>query len=219
MNLTEIILKNGLMILPIFIVLVLVILIVVEKFIVIKKSKVNVGSFTIKIRGLLKRKEINEAINYCTEERSAVANILKRGLRKYKFGRKRIVEAFETASKLEILKLEKNLSPLATLSKLAPLIGFLGTIVSLTFGYFKLQEAQAAIDLTNFNNEIIGAAASSIMGIIVGIIALVSYNVLVSAIKKIVFEMEMVATEVIDVLDDSVAYFADTDITDEEVEK
>ncbi|MEW6653480.1 MAG: MotA/TolQ/ExbB proton channel family protein [Bacteroidota bacterium] len=216
---TEIIMKSGFMFLPILIALVLVILIVIEKYSVLKKSKVNVGSFTIKIRGLLKRKEINEAINYCIEEKSPVANILKRGLRKSKLSRKRIVEAFEIASKLEILKLEKNLSALAALSKLTPLLGFLGTVISLTFAYFKLQEAQAAIDLASFNNEIIGASASSVFGIIVGIIALIFYNIFAATIKKFVFEMEMVAAEIIDVLDDTVPGFADDNVTDEEVEE
>lgn len=218
MNLTEIIFKNGFMILPILICLILVILIVLEKFIVLKKSKVNVGSFTIKIRGFLKRKEIAEAINYCTEEKTPVANIIKRGLRKSKFGRRRIVEAFEIASKLEILKLEKNLFFLATLSKLTPLLGFLGTLISLLFAYFKLQDTQTVLNLSSFNNEIVGASASSIFGIVVGIITIIFYNYFTAVIKKSVFEMEMVASEVIDVLDESIPSFADDDAPEEEVE-
>ncbi|KAF0139470.1 MAG: MotA/TolQ/ExbB proton channel [Stygiobacter sp.] len=211
MNLTEMLLKNGFMILPIIICLAVSILLIVEKYIVLKKSKVNVASFTIKIRGILKRKEFAEAINYCTEEKSPVANILKRGLRKNKFGRKRMIETFEIASKLEIMKLEKGLPTLATLSKLTPLLGFLGTIISLTFAYFKLQDQQPNPDLTNFNNEIYGALISSALGIIVGIFSLIFYNQIVATVKKIVFEMEMVATEIIDVLDESIPSFADAE--------
>src|SRR3989339_596620 len=190
MNLTEMLLKNGFMILPILICLTVSILLIVEKYIVLKKSKVNVASFTIKIRGILKRKEFAEAINYCTEEKSPLANILKRGLRKNKFGRKRMIETFEIASKLEIMKLEKGLPTLA---------------------YFKLQEQQPNPDLTNFNNEIYGALISSALGIIVGIFSLIFYNQIVATVKKIVFEMEMVATEIIDVLDESIPSFADAE--------
>ncbi len=219
MNLSENILKNWFMLLPIVICLVFVILIIIEKYLVLQKSKVNVGSFTIKLRGLIKRKEITEAINYCTEEKSPIANILKKGLRKFKYGRNRIIEAFEIASKLEILKLEKNLSTLATLSKLTPLLGFLGAIVSLAFAYFKLQDTQIAVDLSILNNEIIGATVTSVSGILVGIIALVFHNIFVSTIKKSVFELEMVATEVIDVLDDTIPEFADINESDKEFEE
>jgi len=219
MNLTEIFLKNGLMLIPIFICLVFVVIIILEKIIVLKKSKVNVGSFTIKIRGLIKRKEINDALNYCTEEKSPVANILKRGLRKFKFGRNRIIEGFELASKLEILKLEKNLSVLAALSKLTPFLGFLGTIISLTFAYLKLLETKQNIELIDFSNEILGASFSSVLGIVVGIIALVFHNYFSALIKKIVFEMEMIATEVIDVLDETQSNFAAVVETEEEIEE
>lgn len=219
MNLSENIMKNWVMLLPIVICLVFVILIIIEKYLVLQKSKVNVGSFTIKLRGLIKRKEITEAINYCTEEKSPIANILKKGLRKFKYGRNRIIEAFEIASKLEILKLEKNLSTLATLSKLTPFLGFLGAIVSLAFAYFKLQDTQIAVDLSILNNEIISAAVTSVSGILVGIIALVFHNIFVSTIKKSVFELEMVATEVIDVLDDTIPEFADINESDKEFEE
>lgn len=210
------ILKNGLMILPIILCFIAAILIIIEKYVVLKKSKVNVGSFTIKIRGILKRKEFADAINYCTEEKTPIANILKRGLRKNKFGRKRIIEAFETAAKLEVLKLEKGLSVLATLSKVTPMLGFLGTIISLAFAYFQLQEQHANIDLANFNNQIYGAMISAAFGILVGIFMLIFHNQFITVVKKTVFEMEMVATEVIDVLDDSVPGFADVDETNEE---
>lgn len=219
MNLTEMLLKNGFMILPIIACLVLAILVIVEKYVVLKKSKVNVASFTIKVRGILKRKEFAEAINYCTEEKSPVANILKRGLRKNKFGRKRMIEAFEIASKLEIMKLEKGLPTLATLSKLAPLLGFLGTILSLMLAYFKLQDQQPTFDLPNFNNEIYGALISSALGIIVGIFSLIFFNQIAAIVKKIVFEMEMIATEIIDVLDESVPSFADADVDVDEFDE
>jgi biopolymer transport protein ExbB len=118
-----------------------------------------------------------------------------------------MVESFEIAAKLEILKLEKGLATLATLSKTTPMLGFLGTLISLTFAYLKLQEQQTGIIPANFGNEIYGALISSAFGIIVGILALVFYNRIVGAVKKTVFEMEMVATEIIDVLDETIPNF------------
>lgn len=219
MNLSEIILKNWFMLFPIVICLVFVILIIIEKYLVLRKSKVNVGSFAIKLRGFIKRNEIPDAINYCTEEKSPIANILKRGLRKFKFGRNRIIEGFELAAKLEILKLEKNLSTLATLSKLTPLLGFLGSIISLSFAYLKLQDTQLAVNTASFNYEILGAAFTSVSGILVGILALVFHNIFISTIRKSVFELEMVATEVIDVLDDTIPEFTDSNESEEEFEE
>lgn len=218
MNLIELLYKNGFMILPILFCFFVAIFVIVEKYIVLAKSKVNVASFTIKIRGILKRKEFNDAINYCTEEKSPVANILKRGLRKNKLGRTRMIEAFESAAKLEILKLEKGLTTLATFSKLMPLLGLLGAVISLTFAYMKLQEQKSSFDLAILNNEVYGAIFSTGLGIIVGIIAAVSYNYFTSTIKRTIAEMEVVATEIIDVLDDSIPYFAETEINERETE-
>lgn len=218
MNLIELLYKNGFMILPILFCFFVAVFVIVEKYIVLAKSKVNVASFTIKIRGILKRKEFNDAINYCTEEKSPVANILKRGLRKNKLGRTRMIEAFESAAKLEILKLEKGLTTLATFSKLTPLLGLLGAVISLTFAYLKLQEQKSSFDLTILNNEVYGAIFSTGLGIIVGVITLVFYNYFASTIKRTVAEMEVVATEIIDVLDDSIPYFAETEIDERETE-
>lgn len=218
MNLIELLYKNGFMILPILFCFFVAVFVIVEKYIVLAKSKVNVASFTIKIRGILKRKEFSDAINYCTEEKSPVANILKRGLRKNKLGRTRMIEAFESAAKLEILKLEKGLTTLATFSKLTPLLGLLGAVISLTFAYLKLQEQKSSFDLTILNNEVYGAIFSTGLGIIVGVITLVFYNYFASTIKRTVAEMEVVATEIIDVLDDSIPYFAETEIDERETE-
>lgn len=218
MNLIELLYKNGFMILPILFCFFVAVFVIVEKYIVLAKSKVNVASFTIKIRGILKRKEFSDAINYCTEEKSPVANILKRGLRKNKLGRTRMIEAFESAAKLEILKLEKGLTTLATFSKLTPLLGLLGAVISLTFAYLKLQEQKSSFDLTILNNEVYGAIFSTGLGIIVGVITMVFYNYFASTIKRTVAEMEIVATEIIDVLDDSIPYFAETEIDERENE-
>ncbi len=218
MNLIELLYKNGFMILPILFCFFAAIFLIVEKYIVLAKSKVNVASFTIKIRGILKRKEFSDAINYCTEEKSPVANILKRGLRKNKLGRTRMIEAFESAAKLEILKLEKGLTTLATFSKLAPLLGLLGAITSLTFAYLNLQEQKSVFDLSLLNSEVYGAIISTTLGIIVGIFTMVLYNYFSSTIKRTVAEMEVVATEIIDVLDDSIPYFAETEIDERETE-
>ena len=116
MSLFSIIIKGGWLLIPIFIASVIAVAIIIDRYIVINRSRLNVPSFLVKIRGLLKRGDMQSAIEYCMEEKSPAANIVKKGLKKYNLGHERVREAIESAGKQEISKLEKGLSILATIS-------------------------------------------------------------------------------------------------------
>ncbi|MBI5809101.1 MAG: MotA/TolQ/ExbB proton channel family protein [Ignavibacteriales bacterium] len=215
MNLIEMFFKGGIVMWPILLSSIIAVAITIEKFLSIKKSKVNVGAFTIKIRGILKKKDIAGAINYCMEEKSPISNIIRRGLKKYKFGRKRVIEAIEAAGKIEISKMEKGLSTLATIAGAAPMLGFLGTVTGMISAFMKIQELQGSASPADLAGGIWEALITTAFGLFVGIPALALYNYFLSLVNKNVLDMERIATEILDVLDDTEKEFSEDDEIEE----
>jgi len=209
MNLIQMFLKGGLVMWPILACSIIGLAIAIEKFLVIKKAKINVPAFSIKIRGILKRKDLTGAINYCMEEKSPISNIIRRGLKKHKFGRKRVIESIESAGKQEISKLEKGLATLATVAGAAPMLGFLGTVTGMIAAFMKIQELQGSASPADLASGIWEALLTTAFGLFVGIPALAIYNYFVSLISKIVLDMERVATDILDVLDKTDKDFSD----------
>ena len=214
MKLIEMFLKGGLVMWPILLCSIIAVAIAIEKFLIIRKSKINVPAFSIKIRGILKKKDVADAMGYCMEEKSPISNIIRRGLKKIKFGRRRVLEAIEIAGKQEISKLEKRLSTLATVAGAAPMLGFLGTVTGMIGAFMKIQELQGSASPADLASGIWEALITTAFGLFVGIPALALYNYFVSLIKKIILDMERVATDVLDVLDETEKDFSD----DEEFE-
>jgi len=202
MNLLEIVLKGGWIMLFIFIASIITITIIIDRYRVIRKSRSNVPAFLVKIRGLLKRNDINGALNVCMEERTPTANIVKKGLKKIKFGHERVKEAIESAGKQEINKLEKGLSVLATIAGVAPLLGFLGTVTGMITAFMRIEDLQGAANPSDLAGGIWEALLTTAFGLVVGIIAYTFYNYLVGAINKFVLDMEIVSNDVVDIVEE-----------------
>lgn len=202
MSLLSIVLKGGWIMLFIFIASIIAVAIIIDRFLVIKKSKSNIPQFLVKIRGLLKKKDIDGALTYCMEEKTPAANIVKKGLKKYHFGHERVKEAIESAGKQEITKLEKGLSILATISGVAPLLGFLGTVTGMISAFMRIEDLQGSANPSDLAGGIWEALLTTAFGLAVGIIAYSFYNYLVNSINKLVLDMEIVSSDVVDIVEE-----------------
>jgi len=203
MDLLSIFMKGGWIMYFILICSIIALAVIIEKFIILRKAKVNVPAFLVKIRAMLKKKDIEGAINFCLQERTPVSNIVRKGLKKFRFGHQRVVEAIESAGRQEIGKLEKGLSILATISGIAPLLGFLGTVTGMIGAFMKIQELQGSANPADLAGGIWEALITTAFGLIVGIPALAFYNYFVSAINKLVMDIELITNDIIDLLDDT----------------
>lgn len=200
MNLFEIFLKGGYIMWFILISSIVGLAVVIDRFIVLRKAKINVPAFMVRIRGFIKKKDISGAISYCMQEKSPVANIVRKGLKKYKYGHDRVKDAIENAGSQEISKLEKSLPVLASVAGIAPLLGFLGTVTGMIQAFMTIQDLAGAANPSDLAGGIWEALITTAFGLIVGIPALALYNYFLSSVKKLVGEMETVANDVIDVI-------------------
>ena len=108
---------------------------IVYKLVIFRRVRMNVNEFIAKVRSALLKGNVKGAIQVCEESRSPVASITKSALLKYGQPRESIEKAVENAAIHEVAYLEKFLSVLATIANIAPLLGFLGTVVGMILSF------------------------------------------------------------------------------------
>ena len=111
-----------------------------------------------------------------------------------------ISAAVENVGKLELYKLEKNLSSLATIAGAAPMIGFLGTVMGMINTFHQMYTAGNSVEIDQLSGGIMQAMVTTAAGLVIGIIAYVGYNVLVAKVEKVVYKMEATTIGFMDLL-------------------
>ncbi|MFA6597184.1 MAG: MotA/TolQ/ExbB proton channel family protein [Ignavibacteriaceae bacterium] len=203
MDLLTMFFKGGVIMYPILLSSIIGVAIIIDKFIVLHKSKVNVVAFMIKLRSLLKKNDIAGAIAFCNNEKTPAANIIKKGLKKIRFGHQRVKDALEDAGRQEITKLEKGLSTLGTVSGIAPMLGFLGTVTGMVSAFQTIQDLMGAANPSDLAGGIWEALITTVFGLVVGIPALAFYNYFTEKIKKLVADIEVISSDLIDIVEES----------------
>ena len=215
MNFFEIFLKGGVVMWLILASSVIGLSVVFDRFLFLRKAKINVPAFMVRLRGLIKKKDISGAVSVCMEEKSPIANIVRKGLKKYKYGHDRVKDAIENAGTQEIIKLESGLSILATVAGIAPLLGFLGTVTGMITAFMTIEDLAGSANPSDLAGGIWEALITTAFGLIVGIFALAFYNYFLSSVKRLVGDMETVANDVVDTIQD---ISENKNITEEELE-
>jgi len=203
MDLLTMFLKGGVIMYPILLSSIIAVAVIIDKFIMLHRSKVNVAAFMIKLRGLLKKRDIAGAIAFCNGEKTPAANIIKKGLKKIRFGHQRVKEALEDAGRQEITRLEKGLSTLATVSGIAPMLGFLGTVTGMVTAFQTIQDLMGAANPSDLAGGIWEALITTVFGLVVGIPALAFYNYFTERIKKLIAEIEVISSDLMDIVEET----------------
>jgi biopolymer transport protein ExbB len=198
MNLLELFLRGGVVMWPILLCSLIAGVVIIEKFIVLSKAKVDPGQLMLKIRSALSRNDLVGAVNACSQVKAPIASILKKGIIKYKDGHAAIKEAIEAAGKEEVFHLEKRLGLLANMAGLAPMLGFLGTVTGMIAAFRVIEQMGGNVNPSNLAGGIWEAMLTTAFGLIVGIPALGFYNYFVGKVNKFVFEIEQSAEEFLD---------------------
>jgi biopolymer transport protein ExbB len=156
----------------------------------------------VRLRGFIKNKDMSGAASFCMQEKSPIANMVRKGLKKFGLGHARVKEAIENAGRQEIGKLEKGLSILATIAGVAPLIGFLGTVTGMIQAFMTIEDLAGAANPSDLAGGIWEALTTTAFGLIVGIPAFAFYNYFLNSVKRFVADMETVANDVVDTMQD-----------------
>jgi len=175
----------------------------IERLLAINAASKIDANFMNNIKLNLMNGKISEAKMLCAQTNSPVARLIEKGI--FRIGKplEDINTAIENTGKLEIYKLEKNVSLLATISGAGPMTGFLGTVVGMVISFQKMAESGSnKIEMSTLSEGIYTAMMTTVVGLIVGIIAYVGYNHLVTKTDKVVNQMEANVVEFLDLLND-----------------
>ena len=166
-------------------------------------SKIDVN-FMNNIKMNILNGKLDAAKMLCAQTNSPVARLTEKGISRIGKPLEDINTAIENAGKLEIYKLEKNVSMLATISGAGPMIGFLGTVIGMILAFHKMASGGGQIEVGALAEGIYTAMTTTVVGLVVGIIAYVGYNHLVVKTNKVVNQMEANAVDFLDLLNEPV---------------
>ncbi|MGP1479355.1 MAG: MotA/TolQ/ExbB proton channel family protein [Capnocytophaga sp.] len=193
---------NVIIISVLFVMLGVALYIYFERLFAIKAASEVDKTFMFKIRDCIASGRLDAAKMICVQTNTPVARLIEKGVSRIGKPLEDINKAIENAGTLEVYQLEKNTAILATIAGAGPMIGFLGTVVGMIMSFHEMASAGGQAEMGALAGGIYTAMATTVAGLIVGIIAYVGYNHLVVKTDKIVHLMEANAVEFLDLLNE-----------------
>lgn len=175
-----------------------------ERFFTIRAATKTDSDFMNKIRDHVSHGKIESAKVLCAQVNSPAARLVEKGISRIGKPLEDINTAIENAGRLEIYKLEKNVSVLATIAGAAPMLGFLGTVIGMIVAIHQIANAGGQLDIKMLSDGLYTAMTTTVAGLVVGIIAYIQYNHLVVRTDKVMYEMEAKSVEFLDLLNEPV---------------
>ena len=201
--------KGGLFMWPILFLGVLASGVIIERYRSLKMLTSDSGTIRADVQQLLREDRIEEAMKLCDSSQGPVPAILSAGLRKFLVLRRlnyepakieeQVVKAMDDYGVHVVAALEKHLPVLATVSSVAPMLGFLGTVAGMVTSF---EEIVAKMGETNIVEAAAGGISVALLttafGLVIGIPAFMAYNYFSSVINRFVLEIEESATDLIE---------------------
>lgn len=184
------------------ILLLMVVFIYFERLFAIRAALKISPDFMPQIRTFVLSGKLDGAQQRCMAENVPVARLISKGLSRIGRPLEDISATIENAGRLEVYKLEKNVSILATIAGAAPMLGFLGTVIGMILSIFEISNAGGNIDMQLLANGLYTAMTTTVAGLIVGILGYITYNHLVVKTNKAVYQMESTTLEFLDLLNE-----------------
>jgi biopolymer transport protein ExbB len=200
LSLLDTIVMGGWVLIPIFLLSFLAIYIFVERLITVHRAATDPDSVTRQIRSYVQGGDVRGAIAYCESQKAPITRILKKGLERLGRPISEIQDAVHAAGKHEAFELEKRTDVLASIAGIAPMLGFFGTVTGMIRAFQEIQNLQGNVNPSVLAGGIWEALLTTAVGLAVGIVALFFYNYLIGRIKRLVNDMELSATDFIDLL-------------------
>jgi biopolymer transport protein ExbB len=201
LSLLDLIMKGGMLMIPIGILSLISIYVLIERFAAIRKAGKSDSTLMQQIKEHLRSGNIDAAKNLCKAQNTAVASIMEKGVSRIGKPIREIESSMESVGKLEISKMEKGLSVLGIIAGIAPMFGFIGTISGVIKIFYNISLADN-ISIGLISGGLYEKMITSAAGLIVGVFSFVSYHYLNMMIDRITFKMEAHSVEFLDILQD-----------------
>ena len=199
LSLLDLIVKGGPIMIPMGILSVLTIYFFFERFITIKKAAKLENNFMNNIKDYIHNGNMDAAKALCKNSTAPAARMVEKGITRIGKPIKEIEEAMESVGKLEINRLEKNLSVLSLIGRIGPIFGFIGTIAGVIKIFYDISLTDN-ISIGVISTGLYQKMITSASGLVVGLLAFIGYYILNSMLDKTINKMEIASVEFMDML-------------------
>lgn len=171
-----------------------------EKLWSLRRGRILPKNLPIEVEDLVRRNKVSEAVTACKKDESPLARVIQAGLENAGRSRERIKEIVIEVGQRETTELERYMNLLNTTISVAPMLGFLGTVL----GMVQLFTSVAAVgEVTNIGmiaDGIYKALYTTIAGLTVAIPATIFYRYLISRIDRLILGMEEISLRIVDLI-------------------
>ena len=168
-----------------------------ERLFNLHRAQIKADDFLKGIYNVLRQRNYVEAVSICDETPGPVAHIVRAAILHHDEEVERIRQAIEETGFVEVPRLERHLGLLATLAKLAPLIGLLGTVLGMMRALMTAEQKAPLVQSGDLMAGMWQALICTAAGLVVAILAYAGYNLLVTRVESIVLDMEKISGDMI----------------------
>jgi biopolymer transport protein ExbB len=198
-SLIDLLTLGGWIMIPLAILFLATIFVFFERWIAIQRASKIDGNFMNIVRDHIMNGNVTAARSYAKNTNNPVARIIDKGIQRIGKPIDSIEKSMENVGKLELYNMERNLSVLSLIAGIAPMFGFLGTIIGM-FQLFYSLAAGGDFNIQTMANGIYTKMITSATGLIIGLLAYVAHNFLSTQVDKTANKMESSSSEFIDIL-------------------
>ena len=202
-SLFSLLMKGGPLMIPLFLLFAAAVFFFFERLLVIRKASQQGENFMNQIKDLVVNGNINGARSLARSAENPVARIIEKGIQRIGKPIDAIEKSMDNVGKVEIYKLEKNLGVLAIIARIAPLFGFVGTIIGLVM-LLKDFATIANPSISQIADAMYVKLITSATGLIIGMLAYLGYSYLDTQVSKTANKMEIASNDFIDLLQEPV---------------
>jgi biopolymer transport protein ExbB len=199
MSFMEIIMKGGIIMIPIGMISIIAIYVFIERYLTIKRKVSTDVNFMNNIHDFILRGQTDSALTLCRRTTKPIARMIEKGISTLGRPIKEVEESIEIVGKFEVYDMEKNVQILAVIAGIAPMFGFLGTIIGVIKIFYNISMT-SDVSIGNVSAGLYTKMVSSASGLIVGIVAYIGYHWLNTLLNKAVHQLEWNAMNFIDLL-------------------
>lgn len=201
----ELCLKGGIIMIPLALLSLVSIYIFFERWAVLRKAAREDSTFMQRIKDYIHDGEIESAETLCKKTDTPYARLIQKGISRIGRPMNDVLVAIENVGNIEIAKLGKGFTWLATTAAGAPMLGFLGTVAGMVKAFFALASAGNNANISILAGGIYEALVTTVAGLVVGIIALFAYNYLTARVNTVMNQLENKTMEFMDLLNEPAA--------------
>lgn len=191
--------KGGVLMIPLGLLFVIAVFVFIERLLYIRKASKIEENFMNIIRDNIVTGNVTAARSMAKNTNNPVARIIDKGIQRIGKPIDAIEKSMENVGRLEMYKMERNINILSLIAGIAPMFGFLGTIVGMFQLFFRLAST-GEFTIQSMADGIYTKLISSAVGLIIGLLAYIAYNYLNTQIDKTGNRMEVASAEFVDIL-------------------